>query len=137
MASFAGWLESTMLSKTLFGISWLWPACESLHFLGLSVLIGGAGVLDLRLMGLFRGVALRDVKAFMPWAVGGFSVNLITGLLFVTMQPHLYLTSAVWWSKVAFLLIAGLNAAFVETRLSRADPRSSAPRAARALRRAR
>ena len=120
MASFAAWLETTTLSKTLFEISWLWPVCESIHFLGLCVLIGGAGVLDLRLLGLFRGVALRDIKAFMPWAIGGFSANLITGLLFLTMQPHLYLTSAVWWSKVAFLLIAGLNAAFFETRLSRA-----------------
>jgi len=100
-------------------MTWLWPTCESLHFLGLCLLIGGAGFLDLRLMGFFRGVSIRDVKAFMPWAVTGFSINLITGLLFVTMQPHLYLSSAVWWSKVAFLGIAGLNAVFFETRLSR------------------
>jgi hypothetical protein len=117
--AFSVWLEGTRISKGLFGIIWLWPTCESLHFLGLCLLIGGAGFLDLRLMGFFRGVSIRDVKAFMPWAVTGFCINLITGLLFVTMQPHLYLSSAVWWSKVAFLGIAGLNAAFFETRLSR------------------
>src|SRR6187549_3302016 len=92
--------------------------CESLHFVGLCLLIGAAGLLDLRLMGLFRGVAIRDVKAFMPWGVAGFSVNAMTGLLFLMMQPHLYLSSAVWWSKVAFLGVAGLNALFFETRLS-------------------
>src|SRR5262245_37461456 len=119
MADFSTWLESTALSKALFGMSWLWPACESLHFLGLCVLIGGAGLLDLRLMGFFRGVALRDVKAFMPWAIGGFFINLATGLLFLIMQPHLYLSSAVWWSKVAFICLAGFNAMFFETRLSR------------------
>lgn len=118
MHDFTVWLEGTRISKTLFGISWLWPACESLHFLGLCLLIGGAGVLDLKLLGLFRGVAIRDVKAFMPLAIAGFFINLLTGLLFVTMQPHLYLSSAVWWSKIAFLCIAGLNAAFFETRLS-------------------
>ena len=118
MADFSSWMESTAISKALFGISWLWPACESLHFLGLCVLIGGAGLLDLRLMGFFRGVALRDVKAFMPWAISGFAVNLVTGVLFLIMQPHLYLSSAVWWWKVAFLLLAGLNAMFFETRLS-------------------
>jgi hypothetical protein len=119
MAGFSSWLESTAISKALFGMSWLWPACESLHFIGLCVLIGGAGLLDLRLMGLFRGIAIRDVKAFMPWAIGGFVVNLITGVLFLIMQPHSYLSSGVWWSKVAFIGVAGLNAMFFETRLSK------------------
>ncbi len=119
MHDFSAWLEATRLSKALFGITWLWPLCESLHFLGLCVLIGGAGFLDLRLMGLFRGVALRDVRAFMPWAAAGFIVNLVTGTLFLIMQPHLYLSSVVWWSKVAFIGLAGLNAAFFELRLSR------------------
>jgi hypothetical protein len=118
MQTFSSWLEATWVSKTLFGISTLWPACESLHFLGLCTLIGGAGFLDLRLMGLFRGVALRDIKAFMPWAMAGFLINLVTGVLFLVMQPHLYLSSGVWWSKVAFLGVAGLNAGFFETRLS-------------------
>src|SRR5678815_4468015 len=118
MADFSAWVESTAISKALFDTSWLWPACESLHFLGLCMLIGGAGLLDLRLMGFFRGVALRDVKAFMPWAIGGFAINLITGVLFLIMQPHLYLSSGVWWSKVAFIVLAGSNAMFFETRLS-------------------
>jgi hypothetical protein len=118
MADFSAWVESTAISKALFDISWLWPVCESLHFLGLCMLIGGAGLLDLRLMGFFRGVALRDVKAFMPWAIAGFAINLITGVLFLIMQPHLYLSSGVWWSKVAFILFAGVNATFFETRLS-------------------
>ena len=119
MHDFALWVESTRISKALFDITWLWPLCESLHFVGLCMLIGGAGLLDLRLLGLFRGVALRDVKALMPWAIGGFAVNAMTGTLFLIMQPHLYLTSGVWWWKFSFIGIAGLNAAFFETRLAR------------------
>ena len=57
------------------------------------MLIGGAGLLDLRLMGLFRGLAIRHVKALMPWAIGGFLINAVTGALFLIMQPHLYLSS--------------------------------------------
>ena len=118
MQDFALWVESTRISKTLFGITWLWPACESLHFIGLCVLIGAAGLLDLRLMGMFRGLPIRHIKALMPWAIGGFALNAITGTLFLVMQPHLYLSSGVFWSKVAFLVLAGANALFFETRLA-------------------
>src|SRR4029453_4355223 len=78
----------------------------------------GAGLLDLRLMGLFRGLHIRHVKALMPWAIGGFAINPLTGTLFLIMQPHLYLSSAVWWWKFMFIVIAGLNALFFETRLA-------------------
>jgi hypothetical protein len=115
----AYWLENTALSKALFDLPCLWPLCESLHFLGLAMLVGGAGLLDLRLLGLFRGGSIGAVKSFMPFAIGGFVVNLVTGVLFLVMQPHLYVGSAVWWFKVAFLVMAGLNALFFETRLSR------------------
>lgn len=133
MPEFATWLESTWISKSLFAMSWLWPLCESLHFVGLCMLIGGAGLLDLRLMGMFRGVPVRHIKAMMPWAIGGFLINAVTGLLFLIMQPHLYLSSAVWWSKVAFIGSAAANASFFETRLAlpalSMDPDADMPRA--------
>ena len=118
MYEFSFWLESTSISKSLFALSWLWPLCESLHFLGLAVLVGGSGLLDLRLLGFFRGVSILGIKAFMPYAIAGFVVNAVTGSLFLVMQPHLYLTSGIWWFKVAFIVLAGLNAMFFETRLS-------------------
>ena len=118
MQEFAAWLETTRISKALFDLTWLWPACESLHFVGLCMLIGGAGLLDLRLIGMFRGLAIRHVKALMPWAIGGFALNAVTGTLFLVMQPHLYLSSGVFWAKVTFLAVAGANALFFETRLA-------------------
>ena len=118
MLEFATWVESTRISKALFGMSWLWPTCESLHFVGLCMLIGGAGLLDLRLIGMFRGLPIRHIKAMMPWAIGGFAINAITGTLFLIMQPHLYVASAIWWSKVAFIVVAAANALFFETRLA-------------------
>ena len=118
MLEFAAWVESTWISRALFDTTWLWPACESLHFIGLCLLIGGAGLLDLRLMGFLRGLSIRDIKAMMPWAIAGFTINAVTGTLFLVMQPHLYVTSAVWWSKVTFILVAGVNALFFESRLA-------------------
>ena len=131
MEDFALWIEATALSKALFNITWLWPICETLHFVGLAVLIGGAGFLDLRLLGCFRGLSIRDVRRFMPLAIGGLALNAITGVLFVMMQAHLYLSSGVWWFKVGFIALAGLNAMFFETRLSQQalalDPNADTP----------
>ena len=111
------WIEATALSKALFDITWLWPLCECLHFLGLAVLIGGAGLLDLRLWDSFAAFpsATSSVHAVRD---RGFAVNATTGVLFLTMQPHLYLGSGICWVKVGFIALAGLNAMFFETRLS-------------------
>jgi hypothetical protein len=115
MFGFISWLEETRLSAGMRDITWLWPACESLHFIGLCLLIGGAGFLDLRLMGFMRRVPLAAAKAFMPYAITGFGVNLATGVLFFIMAPAMYAFSAAWWAKMFFVFLAGLNAMFFET----------------------
>jgi hypothetical protein len=118
MHDFSIWLEATDASVWLNTFSWLWPTLESLHFIGLAVLIGGAGLLDIRLLGAFRGVPIDGIRAFMPFAIGGFVVNLVSGVLFLIMAPQMYLSSGIWWAKVTFLGLAGLNAFFFETKLS-------------------
>ena len=115
MYGFISWLEASRVSSAMRDISWLWPACESLHFMGLCLLIGGAGFLDLRLMGFMPDVPIAKAKAFMPWAIAGFAINLITGVLFFVMAPQMYAFSAAWWAKVFFIVLAGLNAMFFET----------------------
>ena len=99
-------------------VGWLWPLCESLHFLGLCLLIGAAGFFDLRLLGFMKGVSLRAAKRFVPWAMVGFAINLLTGLIFLISQPQQYATNLSMWLKVLFLLIAGVNAMLFETSFS-------------------
>jgi hypothetical protein len=117
MDTFVIWLESTAVSTAMRKATWLWPACESIHFIGLALLIGGAGYFDLRLMGFMRGVPVKAARAFMPWAIAGFAMNLTTGTAFFVMSAHMYVGSAAWWAKVFFIILAGLNAMFFETTL--------------------
>jgi hypothetical protein len=118
-------------------VGWLWPLCESLHFLGLSLLIGAAGFFDLRLLGFMKGVSLRSAKRFVPWAMVGFAVNLLTGLVFLISQPQQYATNLSMWLKVVFLLIAGVNAMLFETsysdRLMALEPDAEMPLSARLI----
>ena len=47
-------------------------------------------------------------------SMAGFVMNLVTGLYFLVAQPWQYADNPAWWAKVAFLLIAGVNAAIFE-----------------------
>ena len=84
------WLSTTWLSSHMRDLKWMWPTCETLHFIGLSLLIGGAGVFDVRLMGFMRRMPIAALKAFMPYAIAGFVINLITGVAFFVMMPAQY-----------------------------------------------
>ena len=117
MFGFISWLEATGFSTTLRNSTWVWPTCESIHFLGLTMLIGAAGFFDLRLMGFMRRVPIAAAKAFMPYGIAGFALNLMTGTLFFTMRPSMYAFSAAWWAKVFFIVLAGMNAMLFETTL--------------------
>ena len=115
---FAQWLRATPASVWINSSTWIWPLCESLHFMGLSLLVGITGFFDLRLMGFFKRVSIGAARDLMPYALVGFAVNVITGLVFLTGLPEQYAGNPVWWYKVGFLMLAGLNALVYETRLS-------------------
>ena len=118
MDVFVHWLRATPASEWINSSRWIWPLCESLHFMGLSLLVGITGFFDLRLMGFFKRVSIGAARDLMPFALVGFAVNVITGLVFLTGLPEQYANNPVWWYKVGFLMLAGLNALVYETRLS-------------------
>ena len=132
---FVHWLRATPASEWINGSRWIWPLCESLHFMGLSLLVGITGFFDLRLMGFFKRVSISAARDLMPFALVGFAINVATGLVFLTGLPEQYASNPVWWYKVGFLMLAGLNATFYETRLSAnmlaLDPHGDTPRAAK------
>ena len=106
----AAWLKTTRVSWAVAGgIPWLWPLGEILHFIGLSMLVGIAGVLDLRILGVAKGLPLAPLQRLMPFAVAGFAINLITGLLFFAGDPFQYIHNYAFWLKMLFVALAGLN----------------------------
>lgn len=131
MDPFVAWLSGTSVSHTINEYPWLWPICETLHFIGLALLVGITGTLDLRLLGFMKGVAISAIREFMPWAIAGFAIYLVTGLVFFIGLPRQYVNNPAFFAKMFFLVLAGLNAMFFETRLgSRVlamGPRESTP----------
>src|SRR5690606_24507749 len=77
------WLESTALANLVFTYGWLWPISEALHFMGLVLLAGSAGLLGLRRLGLGKGIPPAAVHRLVPFGLLGFVAAVLTGVVFV------------------------------------------------------
>ena len=108
------WLVATIEAHspvaTLMRTQWAWPVVESLHFIGLCLLVGAIGSFDLRLLGVARRVPIAAVHRLIPWGIAGFVLNACTGMLFVLTEPDQYIYNPSFHLKVLSLAIAGANA---------------------------
>ena len=98
---------------------WGWPVLESLHFMGMSVLIGTIGLFDLRLLGFARGVPYAALHRLIPLGIAAYSLNMVTGFFFLSGMPDQYLWNPAFRFKVTFMAVAGLNVLFFYTRVFR------------------
>jgi hypothetical protein len=108
--TFATWLHSTRLSWAVAGgVPWIWPLCETLHFIGLAILMGIVSVYDLRMLGMAKALPLGPLQRLMPLAILGFLINLTTGFLFFTGDPFQYIHNIAFGFKLLFIGLAGVN----------------------------
>jgi hypothetical protein len=123
-------LQSTALAHWMTDTSWTWPAAETLHFIGMSLLFGTIVVIDLRLLGLLRRLMpWRALHRLIPWAALGFAINLLTGVAFFVSDPSNYISNIAFRFKMLFVLLAGLNLVLYRLKVDKAI-RSSADDAA-------
>ena len=95
------------------GAPWMWPASETLHFIGLCLLFGIVLLVDLRMLGLMKSAPFPPLHKLLPWAMLGFGVNVTTGMLFfVGAPPEFYVTNPVFFWKLGLILLAGANALY-------------------------
>ena len=88
---------------------WLWPVLEIIHFIGLSLLLGGLIVIDLRMAGHFKALNLAATHKLLPVVLIGFSLNLVTGVLFFYGDPLRYSVNIGFQIKMMLVVLAGLN----------------------------
>jgi hypothetical protein len=88
---------------------WAWPVIESLHFIGLSLLLGSVALFDLRIMGYARGISMAALHKLVPFGVLGYGLNVITGTMFLSTVPNQYVYNPAFQIKILFMIIAGIN----------------------------
>jgi hypothetical protein len=108
------WLHDSAFGVFMRDKAWAWPLFETLHFMGLCTLFGAIGVLDLRLLGVAPQIPLRSAMKFIPIAILGFAVNLLTGIGFFCGDPFRYAVNIGFLIKMGLVVLAGLNALWFE-----------------------
>ena len=104
-------MMASNLTQWIQATYWLWPILEIFHFFGLTLLMGGLIIVDLRMIGFFPDIDLEEVKKLLPLVIFGFLVNLITGVLFLFGDPSRYSINIGFQIKMILVLLAGCNAA--------------------------
>jgi uncharacterized membrane protein len=89
---------------------WWWAFMMDLHFIGLALLIGTVGILNLRMLGFAKPLPVAPLHRLMPWAMAGFGINALTGILAFIGMPNYYTFDVAFWLKMLALLLLGLNA---------------------------
>ena len=86
---FFEWLEGTAGSVAIRESTLLYPFIETSHVLTLCLFLGMIAMLDLRLIGVgLRGVPVSEVAGrLLPWALGGFVLMAISGMLLFYSGP--------------------------------------------------
>ena len=134
---------SNLLHRTSFGLAvgggvpWLWPAFETLHFIGMALLIGCVGAIDLRVLGAGKALPVGPMQGLVPWGLLGFAINFVTGVGFYAGKPEAYQNWA-FGMKVLFILLGVGNvvvfyAGGLRHQLDAIGPGESAPIAAKVV----
>ncbi|MGW4624905.1 DUF6644 family protein [Streptomyces rubiginosohelvolus] len=105
------WLENTWLAETVRSTAYLYPMLESIHIIGIALLIGPAAAFDLRLLGVGRKTLPVTTAAHHLLRLShlGFVIATATGIAMFLPGANLIADrgSAPW--KLGLILLAGIN----------------------------
>lgn len=108
--SLAQVLLGSPLNEWILATYWLWPVMEITHFIGLTLLMGGLLVVDLRMFGWFPSLSATAAHKILPLVLLGFALNLTTGILFFVGDPMRYSINVGFQVKMILVILAGANA---------------------------
>jgi hypothetical protein len=91
---------------------WIWPLVEDFHFVGLILLLGTVGILDLRILGFFKQLPVGPLQRFIPWGIAGLVINVLTGFLFFVGMPYFYVFNWIFQLKILAVALAAANLLF-------------------------
>jgi hypothetical protein len=108
---FCQWIYSTSLGTGIRESTYVFPIIETVHTLGIVLLVGTVAIVDLRLLGLLmKEEPVSQVAGqLLPWTWAGFAIMFASGgLLFAAEAAKIYGNPA-FRLKLLLLFLVGLN----------------------------
>jgi hypothetical protein len=102
-----GWLAGTDFNRVLTGNGWAIPIVQTLHIVGIAIVISSMAMLHGKVLGVGRTsqTLVQLSSRFLPWVWRALGLQLLTGLLLIVAEPARELLSAVFWWKMGLLFV--------------------------------
>jgi uncharacterized membrane protein SirB2 len=106
--NFCRWLQGTSLSLAISSTFWVIPVLQMIHILAISSVVSSVFVLDLRLIGVWRGEETPNAlsRRLLPFIWWPLPVLLVTGALLITAEPARSLENPSFAIKMSLLAAA-------------------------------
>lgn len=116
---FLRWLEQTSLSTWVREAPtvWAYPSVLLFHTIGMSLCVGVAAGIDLRILGFAPDVRLSPLERFFPVLWTGFWINALTGVLLLVQDATTKLTNPAFYVKMLFIAFAIVNLRMIRARI--------------------
>src|SRR2546426_8176432 len=105
------WLEGSALGHVMreSGV-WTYGVVNLVHILGVATLFGSVLVLDLRLLGVWRNIALSTItQPTMPVGAAGFAVAVVSGVCLLATKATEYVGNPFLYIKFPAIALGILN----------------------------
>ena len=104
-----GWFHVERIKAVVREVSWIWPAAEAVHFIGLCLSFGVVLLLNLRMLGMMKAIPFAVLHRLLPWGLLGFGINLVTGMLFFIAAAQQYTTNVSFHWKTLLIMLSGVS----------------------------
>lgn len=103
---------------------WAYPVLETIHVLGIALLVGNLFLVELRVWGVGSAIAIQSLaRLCLRLVAAGATLCVITGMLMFASQPAELLANRAFTLKMLLLAVAATNAVWFHMRgsLARLD----------------
>lgn len=110
-------LERSWIATWVAESLWGYPIMLACHAVGLAVVVGIFSMRDMRLLGLFPGIAPAAFLPLSKIAWIGFILNALSGFALFTSQAVTFVNSTPFLLKIAFIVAGMALAGVIQSRL--------------------
>jgi hypothetical protein len=105
--AFLEWLQGTWVGLLVAESLWGYPLLETIHTIGMAMLIGSLGLINLRVLGYKPELPLIGTRELLPLAWIGFTLNAISGSLLFTSDAVYFFSSYTFRIKMVLIVLGG------------------------------